>query len=91
MKYCFGIDVGGTTVKCGLFTKDGEVVKKWEIPTDRSEKGKNVPSDIAAAIRAAMKEEVLCALKKKRSILFSPKTEKLQPLFQRLRFLFRLI
>lgn len=28
-----------------------------------------------------MKEEVLCALKKKRSILFSPKTEKLQPLF----------
>ena len=61
MKYCFGIDVGGTTVKCGLFTKDGEVVKKWEIPTDRSEKGKNVPSDIAAAIRAAMKEEGLSA------------------------------
>ena len=23
-KYCFGIDVGGTSVKCGLFQTDGE-------------------------------------------------------------------
>lgn len=51
MRYCFGIDIGGTSVKCGLFTEDGEVIKKWEIPTDRSERGKRVPYDIAAAIR----------------------------------------
>ena len=31
--YCFGIDVGGTTVKCGLFRTDGTLVEKWEIPT----------------------------------------------------------
>ena len=31
--YCFGIDVGGTTVKCGLFQTDGNLVDKWEIPT----------------------------------------------------------
>ena len=32
-KYCFGIDVGGTSVKCGLFQTDGVLVEKWEIPT----------------------------------------------------------
>ena len=31
-KYCFGIDVGGTSVKCGLFQTDGVLVEKWEIP-----------------------------------------------------------
>ena len=37
MKYCFGVDIGGTTVKLGLFTTDGEIVDKWEIKT-RTEK-----------------------------------------------------
>ena len=32
-KYCFGIDVGGTSVKCGLFQTDGILMEKWEIPT----------------------------------------------------------
>ena len=31
MKYCFGVDVGGTTVKLGLFTVEGELLDKWEI------------------------------------------------------------
>ena len=31
--YCFGIDVGGTSVKCGLFKTDGTLLEKWEIPT----------------------------------------------------------
>ena len=26
MKYCFGADVGGTTIKLGLFTVDGEIL-----------------------------------------------------------------
>ena len=39
MKYIFGIDIGGTTVKCGLFQKDGGLLDKWEIPTDRLEAG----------------------------------------------------
>lgn len=59
MRYCFGIDIGGTSVKCGLFTEDGEVIKKWEIPTDRSERGKRVPYDIAAAIRETIVEREL--------------------------------
>ena len=32
MKYCFGIDIGGTTVKMGLFQEDGELLDKWETP-----------------------------------------------------------
>lgn len=31
--YVFGIDVGGTSVKCGLFQTDGTLLEKWEIPT----------------------------------------------------------
>ena len=33
MKYIFGVDLGGTTVKMGLFNENGEVLEKWEIPT----------------------------------------------------------
>ena len=32
-KYCFGVDVGGTTVKLGLFNTSGDLMEKWEIPT----------------------------------------------------------
>ena len=32
-KYVFGVDVGGTTVKMGLFTVEGELLDKWEIKT----------------------------------------------------------
>lgn len=50
MKYIFGIDIGGTTVKCGLFEKDGGLLDKWEIPTDRTDNGKNIMTDVATAI-----------------------------------------
>ena len=45
--YCFGIDVGGTTVKCGLFMTDGTLVDKWEIPTRLENDGASVLPDIA--------------------------------------------
>ena len=38
-KYCFGIDVGGTSVKCGLFQTDGTLADKWEIPTRTENQG----------------------------------------------------
>lgn len=34
-KYCFGIDVGGTTVKMGLFTTEGELLDKWETQQEK--------------------------------------------------------
>lgn len=48
--YAYGIDVGGTTVKCGLFQVDGIYVESWEIPTRTEDKGINVIPDIAETI-----------------------------------------
>lgn len=50
MKYCFGVDIGGTTIKMGLFTAEGELLDKWEIITRRENGGEKVPQDIADAI-----------------------------------------
>ena len=50
-KYCFGIDIGGTTVKCGLFNVDGEVLDKWEIKTRTENNGENIIADIAETMR----------------------------------------
>lgn len=60
-KYCFGMDVGGTTVKCGLFTADGEVVDKWEIKTRTEYDGMRILPDIAETIKAKMEERNLTA------------------------------
>lgn len=59
MRYCFGIDIGGTTVKMGLFKFDGEVMEKWEIKTRTEGKGENILPDIAASVRDKMKEHDL--------------------------------
>lgn len=61
MKYCFGIDIGGTTVKCGLFSVEGLLIDKWEIPTDKSEQGKKILKDVAATVADKMREESICA------------------------------
>ena len=56
-KYCFGIDVGGTTVKCGLFTVDGELLEHWEIPTRTEDDGSLILPDIAAAVKGKREEK----------------------------------
>ena len=55
--YCFGIDVGGTTVKCGLFRTDGTLVEKWEIPTRKDNNGEQILPDVAAAVNAKIEEK----------------------------------
>lgn len=50
MKYVIGIDVGGTTVKFGLFSEKGDLLKKWEIPSDTSENGVHLLPDINRSI-----------------------------------------
>ena len=57
MKYCFGVDIGGTTVKIGFFTSEGELLEKWEIPTYCENHGERVPGDIAEAILSKLKEK----------------------------------
>ncbi len=56
-KYCFGIDIGGTTVKCGFFNTDGEVLDKWEIKTRTENNGVNIVPDVAAAIKDKIAEK----------------------------------
>lgn len=41
-KYLIGIDIGGTSIKIGLFKEYGKLIDKWEIPTDKSNKGKSI-------------------------------------------------
>ena len=50
-KYAIGVDIGGTTVKIGVFRIDGTLDKKWEITTRKENDGKQILSDIAEAIR----------------------------------------
>ena len=56
-KYCFGIDVGGTTVKCGLFSIHGELLEKWEIPTRTEDNGKNILPDVAVTVLKKIAEK----------------------------------
>nr|WP_294491323.1 ROK family glucokinase [uncultured Mediterraneibacter sp.] len=59
MKYCFGVDIGGTTVKMGLFEEAGNILDKWEITTDTSEEGRAILPNIAASIESKMTEHKL--------------------------------
>ena len=55
-KKCIGIDVGGTTVKLGLFEITGELLYKWEVKTRKEENGKYIIEDVAASILKTLEE-----------------------------------
>ncbi|MCH5338677.1 MAG: ROK family glucokinase [Acetatifactor sp.] len=55
--YAFGVDVGGTTVKMGLFDEAGRVLDKWEIPTVKDNDGESILPDVAKSILKKMKEK----------------------------------
>ena len=59
MKYCFGVDIGGTTVKMGLLDTEGNILDKWEISTNTSEEGKAILPDVAASIEKKLEERGL--------------------------------
>lgn len=56
-KKCIGIDIGGTSVKLGLFETDGTLLFKWEVPTRKEEGGKYILEDVAASIREVLNEK----------------------------------
>ncbi len=60
-EYAFGIDLGGTTAKVGLFKTSGELLEKWEVPTDTSNAGEHILENLAAAVKAKMAEKGLSA------------------------------
>ena len=59
--YAFGVDIGGTTVKLGLFTTEGVLVDKWEIPTVTDNGGAAVLPDVAASIKNKLTEKNIAA------------------------------
>ncbi|MGN1193342.1 MAG: ROK family glucokinase [Dorea sp.] len=61
-KYAFGVDIGGTTVKMGLFETYGNLLDTWEIPTRTQENGKYILGDIAEAVEAKLAEKGISKL-----------------------------
>lgn len=55
--YCIGVDIGGTTVKLGLFTVEGELLDKWEIVTRTENNGEFIIDDISSSILAKLEEK----------------------------------
>ena len=60
-KYAFGVDIGGTTIKMGLFTTGGELLEMWEIPTRTENNGEKILTDIASEVKKKMEERELTA------------------------------
>ncbi len=55
--YCFGVDLGGTSVKLGLFSGVGDLLEKWEIATRKEASGAHILEDISASILGKMAEK----------------------------------
>lgn len=49
-KLYFGVDIGGTATKLGAFSPEGQLLDKWEIPTDTAERGSRIMPHIASEI-----------------------------------------
>ncbi len=60
-KYAFGVDIGGTTVKMGLFETDGTLCDTWEIKTRTENGGSEILGDIAASIKEKMEANTITA------------------------------
>jgi len=56
-QYIYGVDLGGTTVKMGLFDAEGTMLDKWEIVTRTENDGEMILSDIAESIKGKNKEK----------------------------------
>lgn len=57
--YCFGVDIGGTTIKMGMFNLEGDLIEKWDIPTNLDSEGQHILSEIADEIKNRMNKHHL--------------------------------
>ncbi len=57
MKYGFGVDLGGTTVKIAFFDENGTLLDKWEIPTATVDNGSQILPDIAASVQSYLSKQ----------------------------------
>lgn len=58
-KRCLGIDIGGTSVKFGLFDMEGTLLERWSIPTRTEENGAHILPEIAASLKERLEESGL--------------------------------
>lgn len=58
-KYGFGVDIGGTTCKIGLFDMSGKMLEKWKIPTNTSDAGASILDDVACTILTKIEEKAI--------------------------------
>ena len=56
MRYGFGVDIGGTTVKIAWYEESGKMLREWEIPTVRDNEGAQILPDVAASLNAFLEE-----------------------------------
>lgn len=49
-----GIDLGGTSIKMAFITQDGLILNKWDTPTNTTDNGINIPSEIICSIQYQM-------------------------------------
>lgn len=57
--YVIGVDLGGTSVKLGLFSGSGSLLQKWEIPTNQADQGSLILPEIAASISGKLAEKAI--------------------------------
>lgn len=67
-QYYVGVDVGGTTVKMGMFSDTGELLDKWEIPTRLEDNGQYILPDIVDSIEE--KEKLLREISRESALVF---------------------
>lgn len=58
-EYIFGVDIGGTTIKLGLFKAEGKLLEKWEIETRKENKGKYILKDIVETLENKLNEKAI--------------------------------
>ncbi|MFP3126066.1 ROK family glucokinase [Ectobacillus funiculus] len=55
-RWLVGVDVGGTSIKIAFINLVGDIIHSWEIATDKREKGRYIPIDIARSIDKKLNE-----------------------------------
>lgn len=55
----FGVDVGGTAIKIGLFNTQGDILDKWKVKTNKEDNGQHILQDISDFINKIIVEKEL--------------------------------
>jgi len=55
-KMLVGVDIGGTTIKIAFINLQGDIIKSWEIETDKRERGQHIPTTISKSIDQKLNE-----------------------------------